>query len=317
MVSYSRIILPLDESETSEQALPYASALATGLSLPVRLLLAVEPDSPAITQSLYSNRRWIAPASDREARAEEYLSRISAGFRDHGIRVDSTIPHREPVAGIVEEAASDPNALIVMASHGRSGIARWWMGSVADKVLHMSNNPVLLVRAQEREWTTADGAFSHLIVPLDGSEMAELALPHIIHLATSIGLPVKLIQVTPSEAEYYRYVAAGPAAVPMTPPSSISISELVQMAGEEAQNYLEDAKNRLINQGVQSVETLVTQGNAADAIVDLATAEGVSLVGMTTHGRSGVGRMMLGSVAERVVRQSGCPVLVIRTRNDG
>ena len=90
---------------------------------------------------------------------------------------------------------------------------------------------------------------------------------------------------------------------------------MIQTVSSEAESYLDGVQSRLIAEGVRVVETQVAQGSPADAIVSLATAEPGSLVAMTTHGRSGLGRMVLGSVAERVVRQSGCPVLLIRGEN--
>ncbi len=316
MAGFTRIIVPLDGSNESEQALPYVNSLATRLSIPVRLLHSVEPDSPAITQSLYSTRRWIEPASVREAKAIEYLNSTAAGLRGTGLDVDTTIPHRDPVGGIVEEAGKEPSALVAMASHGRSGLARWWMGSVADKVLHLADNPLLIIRVQEQASALPSAAPQGLIVPLDGSELAELALPHAVYLASALGLPVKLLQVTPAEAEYYSYMASGPGLVPTSLPSSPSILEMVEFAARESRGYLADVKDRLASQGIASVETVVTQGAPADSIVDSASSEEGTVVVMTTHGRSGVGRMLLGSVAERVVRQSGCPVLLIRPGSD-
>ena len=314
--TYSRIILPLDGSETAEQALPHVNTLASRLSLSIRLLHAVEPDSPAITQSLYSNRRWIEPASSRKADAKEYLERTASGLRDAGLDVDTVIPDREPATGIVEEAVKDSNALIAMASHGRSGLARWWMGSVADKVLHMADNPLLIIRVQEQGSASGVPALEKLIVPLDGSDVAEMALPHAALLASALGLPVKLLQVTPAEADYYSYLAAGPGMVPTSLPSSPSVPEMVEQADRESLGYLADVSASLTSEGVGLVETQVTQGAPADAIVDTATSEAGSIVVMTTHGRTGVGRMLLGSVADRVIRQSGCPVLLIRPGSD-
>ena len=316
MAAYTRIILPLDGSDTSEQAIPHARGLAMQLSLPVTLVCAVEPDSPAITQSLYSNRRWIEPAGSRHAEASEYLTKASDLLVAEGMRVDTAIPHRDPAGGIVEEAGRDPNALIVIASHGRSGLARWWLGSVADKVLHTADNPVFVIRVQGQAFKSPDERPGRLFVPLDGSELAEMVLPHVSYLASRMGLPVTLLQITPSEEEYYRYAAMGSGFAPASVPSAPSVFELVQMAGQEASAYLEDVKSRLVGQGVETVDTQVTPGTAADVIVDqVSEAEG-GLVAMTTHGRSGVGRMMLGSVAERVIRQSGCPVLVVRAGQD-
>ncbi len=317
MAPYKRIILPLDGSDVSEQAIPLATGLAKQLSLPVTLLNAVEPDSPAITQSLFSNRQWMEPASSREARAQEYLSRIREPLVAVGLTVDTVIPHLEPALGIVQEAERDPNNLIVITSHGRSGLARWWMGSVADKVIHMSDNPVLILRAREQAFRSEDEGPQQLIVPLDGSELAELVLPHVSHLASGLGLAVSLVQITPLEEEYYRFAAMAPGLAPATMPSALSVTDLVEAAGQEASSYLEDVKSRLIAQGVQTVDTHVSQGTPADVIADRVAQSDGSLVAMTTHGRSGVGRMMLGSVAERVIRQSGSPVLVVRAGRVG
>ena len=317
MAGYTRIILPLDGSEASEQALPHVAALAARLSLPVQLLFAVEPDSPAIAQSLYAGQQWNAPESTRAARAEDYLERIAASMSSDGLQVETNIPLREPANAIVEEASENPGALIVMASHGRSGLARWWMGSVADKVLHLSDNPLVIVRVQDQSAALHQSAPERLIVPLDGSEMAELSLPHVAFLATAMDLPVKLLQIVPSESEYYSYMAIGPGVMPTSIPSSPSIQEMIEMADRKSQGYLADVTSRLTGQGVGSVQTQVVMGTPADSIVDLATAETGAMVVMTTHGRTGVGRMMLGSVAERVVRQSGCPVLLVRAGHAG
>ena len=317
MAAYTRIILPLDGSETSEQAIPLARGIAKRLSLPVSLLFAVEMDSPAITQSLYSNRRWMESANTRESRARDYLAGISDALGPDGLAVDTLVPHREPALGIVEEAERDPDSLIVITSHGRSGLARWWLGSVADKVIHMPDNPVLILRAREQGFASPDSRPGRLVVPLDGSELAELVLPHVSYLATGMDLPVKLIQVTPPEEEFYRFAAMAPGLAPAAMPSSPSVAELVQISGEEASSYLDDVKSRLQCQGVQTIDTMVAQGTPADVIVESVTGGDGDVVAMTTHGRSGVGRMMLGSVAERVIRQSGCPVLVVRAGRGG
>lgn len=317
MAAYTRIILPLDGSGTSEQAIPLARGMALRLSLPIKLVYAVEPDSPAITQSLYSSRRWMEPASAREERARDYLEVISSRLAADGLQVETAIPYRDPAGGIVEEAGQDPDALIAITSHGRSGLARWWLGSVADKVLHMSDNPVLVIRIREQPFRSPGESLGRLIVPLDGSELAELVLPHVAHLASGMGLPVTLLQITPPEEEYYRFAAMGPGLVPAPVPSAPSITELVQAAAQEGSAYLDDVKSRLIGDGVKSVDTEVTQGTPADVIVDRVSEDDGDLVAMTTHGRSGVGRMMLGSVAERVIRQSGCPVLVVRAGRAG
>jgi nucleotide-binding universal stress UspA family protein len=190
------------------------------------------------------------------------------------MRADTAIPHREPAGGI-EEACRDPNALIVIASHGRSGLACWWMGSLADKVLHTADNPVFVIRVQSQAFRSPDEGPRRLFVPLDGSELAEMVLSHVSYLASRMGLPVTLLQITPSEEEYYRYAAMGPGLAPASVQSAPSVFELVQMAGQEGSAYLEEVKPRLVGQGVETVDTEVTRGTPANVIVDkVSEAEG-------------------------------------------
>ena len=309
---YTRILTPLDGSEVSEHVLPYARALASGLSLLMTVLMAVEPEHPTISRALNPLMHWHETEDHRTSHAESYLSSVTARMGGAGLAVEGSLIHSDPATGIVEEAAKDPGVLIAMASHGRSGLARWWMGSVADKVLHTADNPLLIVRSQSELSTAQEQALERLVVPVDGSELAEEVFPHVAYLSQALGLPVDLLQVTLSEAEYYQAMSMGLRVLPPTLPSFQSFSETVD---GEAMEYLANAKTRLTQMGAEPVQERVLQGAAADTIVDLATSRPNNLVAMTTHGRSGVGRMILGSVAERVVRQSGGPVLLIRAHH--
>ena len=310
---YSRILTPLDGSEYSERVLPYARSFAAGLSLPVTLLYAIEPDHPSISQSLNPRLHQHQTAAHRTQHVRAYLEPVAAGLRNAGLNVDTTIPQGDPATAIVEEAANDPGTLITMSSHGRSGLSRWWMGSVADKVLHLTENPLLIIHAAQQQ-AAPEEAFERITVPVDGSELAEEILPHVAYLSAAMGLAVDLVQAVPSQEEYYRYLSIGPSEVSRaTPP----YEEYAQIVDGEAGSYLAELKERLTQQGGSPVETQLLHGPPADCIVDLATTTANNLVAMTTHGRSGVGRLVLGSVAERVVRQSGDPVLLIRGARGG
>ena len=309
---YTRILTPLDGSEVSEHVLPYARALASSLSLPMTLLLAIEPDYPTIGQALNPTLHWHETETHRSGHAEGYLASVATGLRNAGLTVDTIAPRGEPATAIVEEAAKDDSILIAMTSHGRSGFARWWMGSVADKVLHMARNPLLIVRSQDDAPTTRESPPERLIVPVDGSELAEEILSHVAYLSTAMGLPVYLVCVTMSEDEYQQTMSMGRRVLPPTLPPFEAFSEALDGA---ARRYLAEVREQLTSRGVASIEERVLQGPPADAIVDIATSGENSLVAMTTHGRSGVGRIVLGSVAERVVRQSGGPVLLVRAQD--
>ena len=306
---YTRIVVPLDGSDISEQVIPYARAFASRLSLPVTLLMAIEPEHPTIGQSLNPELHSHETEAHRAGHAQGYLSSVAARMQGAGIETGTVVARIEPARSIVDEAAQDPGNLIAMSSHGRAGFARWWMGSVADKVLHMADNPLLIVRSQAHQTVSPEQVPERLIVPVDGSNEAEEILPHVVYLASRMDIPVYLVQVTISEAEYYQAMSMGLRVLPPSLPSFRSFSDRVE---GDARDYVSDVKRRLQQQGVASVEAQLLQGAPADCIVDLAATHPHSLVAMTTHGRSGVGRMILGSVAERVVRQSGGPVLLVR-----
>ena len=306
---YTRIVVPLDGSDISEQVIPYARAFASRLSLPVTLLMAIEPEHPTIGQSLNPELHSHETEAHRAGHAQGYLSSVATRMQGAGIETGTVVARIEPARSIVDEAAQDPGNLIAMSSHGRAGFARWWMGSVADKVLHMADNPLLIVRSQAHQTISPEQVPELLIVPVDGSNEAEEILPHVVYLASRMDIPVYLVQVTISEAEYYQAMSMGLRVLPPSLPSFRSFSDRVE---GDARDYVSDVKRRLQQQGVASVEAQLFQGAPADCIADLAATHPHSLVAMTTHGRSGVGRMILGSVAERVVRQSGGPVLLVR-----
>ena len=276
------------------------------------LLMAIEPDHPTIGQALNPELHSHELVAHRAGHAQSYLSSVAARLQDAGITAGTVVPRGEPAQSVIDEASQDDGTLIAMSSHGRSGFARWWMGSVADKVLHMADHPLLLVRSHPRQGISGERAPERLIVPLDGSDEAEDVLPHVVTLASRMNIPVDLLQVTISEAEYYQAMSMGLRVLPPSLPSFRSFSDKVE---GEANDYVSNVRRRLQQQGVGNVEARLVRGAPADCIVDLASSYDNSLVAMTTHGRSGVGRMILGSVAERVVRQSGGPVLLVRATN--
>jgi nucleotide-binding universal stress UspA family protein len=125
-----------------------------------------------------------------------------------------------------------------------------------------------------------------------------------MHIAKGLGLPVDLVRVIPTLQEYAQ-LAVAPG---MYNPSLERLSEEV---AQEASQYLGRIQERLQQEGAESVEVHLFRGHAAECIIDMASEIPDTLVAMTTHGRSGVGRWVLGSVADRVVRHSGAPVLVV------
>jgi nucleotide-binding universal stress UspA family protein len=168
------------------------------------------------------------------------------------------------------------------------------LGSVAEKVARGTSNPLLLARAGEGVESDGEAILKSIVVPLDGSPLAEKALPHAIGLATTMGLELLLLRV-----------------YSLTQILSISNRLLAAIEGE-AVGYLDRKTLELKQAGFVNVSPLVSEGDAAQQITDLAKRTADCLVVICSHGRSGVERWVLGSVAERVLRHSVGPVLLVR-----
>jgi nucleotide-binding universal stress UspA family protein len=201
---------------------------------------------------------------------------------------------------VIDKAAADKETLIVMATHGRSGIQRWLLGSVADKVLHGSANHMFLVRATEQGKTSGEAALKTIVVPLDGSALAEQVLPRVTDLAKKMALQVILLRayaLPPSVTgdEFGTYM-----------------EELINQIESDAREYLAKKVDEANRNGVSDVLAVAKFGYGADEIISVARDTPDNFVAMCTHGRSGVKRFALGSVTDRVVRHCGDPVLIIR-----
>jgi nucleotide-binding universal stress UspA family protein len=297
VIMYSRILVPLDGSTVAEQVLPYARFLAKELRLPVQLLQVIDADELTLLVNPQQGRYIDTLLGIRTDNSKAYLETIAETFP--GCPVQCLVEKGKAAEVLIEQAADDKNILVVMATHGRSGIKRWLLGSVADKVLHGATNAVFLVRANEQGKSAGEAALKTVIVPLDGSPLAEQILPAAVDLATKIKLKVVLLRacaLPPSlTAEEYGFYSA----------------ELLEHLEAESRAYVSEKLSGLKNKGL-NVSSIVKIGYGAEEIITLARETPDNFIAMCTHGRSGVQRTVLGSVTERVVRHSGDPVLVIR-----
>jgi nucleotide-binding universal stress UspA family protein len=295
---YDKILVALDGSNVSERILPHAQMFSVVLRLPVELVTVIDPESlKGLVGDNDADFRSLLNV--RQTNADLYLKSIAPVFKG-GARVECTVAVGEPDDVIVDRAAKDAETLIAIGTHGRSGIDRWMLGSVADKVLHVARNPLLLVRTTDGSKMPATVALKSIIVPLDGSELAESVLPHAEALSKKMNLEVILLRTFNIPNAYY-YT------------ETYTIDERIwEMLEKEAEDYLAEKVKLLKSAGVANVRSAAVQGFAAEKIIDFGRQTPASLIAMCTHGRSGVRRFLLGSVADRVVRHSGDPVLLIR-----
>ena len=296
---FTRILIPLDGSKTAEKVLPYARFLAEALKLPIELLAVVDIAEMAAHISAERARHLDTMIEDSARSSEQYLKRVAGMFP--GANTKCTVEKGKAEQAIIETAAVDKGALVTMATHGRSGINRWLLGSVAEKVLRGGTNPLLLVRATEE--AKAEATLKSIVVPLDGSELAESVLPTVAELAKTLKLAVVLFRAYNIPISAY---ASGEGYY------AVNYEELLTAMREEAVDYLEKRTEAVKKLGIANVSYVAQEGFAADEIISLARKSQDNLIAMCTHGRSGVKRWMLGSITETVVRHSSDPVLVIR-----
>ena len=298
---YTRMLIPLDGSKLAENVLPYARALAGALNLRIELLSVVDSMDFARTSHAGHVRSFdsIIEAAVQESR--RYLEGIARSFT--GSTVTCVVEQGQAEEIIIEKAAGDKETLIGMATRGRSGIHRWLMGSVAEKVLRGATNPLLLVRGDEEGRSNGAATLKSIIVPLDGSKRAETVLPPAIDLAKILSLEIVLTRAYQIPMSAYAGADA---------PYYADLDSLLTLVKEEASAYLEAKVNELRENGIEKVSSILLLGSGADEIIELAQGTPDNLIAMCTHGRSGVERWVLGSVTEKVVRHSGDPVLVVR-----
>ena len=308
---FKRILTPLDGSELSEGILPYVRALAPPLGARVDLLQMHTEATYELEQLDDAQQASITAALEPlnvrlQRQSEAYLSRIAGGLNGLGVQTRVLVRYGVPAAQIVEEAEREDDTLIAMSTRGRAGIGRWVMGSVTDRVLHTTMTPLLVVHP-ERGGPAVDSVaeIKNLIVPLDGSPLAETVLPEAGQLARAAGALVILFRVLDE---------ASRSSLNVSELAAVGVSEATQEERQAAE-YLGERAETLREAGVREVRTRVVRGRPAEEIEELARTTDDSMIIACTHGRSGVGRAVMGSVTDRLARHGGDPALIVRARN--
>lgn len=301
---YSKMLVPLDGSPNSEHILPYARSFAKAFRVPVELLHVIHPDTIEAFIDTARGRGNDVVHSDLMKTSGEYLNRIARSFPDSP-SVQCMVEVGQPAEMIIGRAGGDSGILVAMSTRGYSGVKRWLLGSVAAKVLHGTKNPLLLVKADEGARDDRETLVTRILVPLDGSGLAEKVLPHVAAISKALKLQVELVQA---------YTPPLSALIPpdyQAAPQDFPGSVVGQALRERAEGYLQEKLAQLLEAGVKEVSSTVIEGEAAHMIIETAQSTGGNLIAMCTHGRSGISRWVLGSVTERVLSHSGDPVLVI------
>lgn len=297
---FRKFMVPLDGSELAERALPYAIRLAhagQGRIILVRVALAPPPMT-------IDGAGWERDQREAINVAERYLATIAVSLADQ-VPVETVVPYGRPAAQILDQVRQLEADGVVMATHGRTGLAHLLYGSVAEAVLAESEVPVFLVHA--RPGQPAEPAFDlragRLLVPLDGSTFAEAA----VELAFDfLGPAGELVLATVAEAPDH-----------ILQDKRGRVLAYIDQEAEDrtrgAQTYLEDVARRLRQKDCDiHVSVDVRIGEPDIGIITAAMERNADLIVMATHGRTGLSRITMGSVAGNVLRKGNTPLLLVR-----
>jgi nucleotide-binding universal stress UspA family protein len=301
---YKRMLVPLDGSELAEVVLPYAKELAGRLDLELILLHVCEQHG---TESQFMCQSYIAHTAEMvKIQSREVQTKTGAPEGEKTAEVVGETVTGHPAEEIINYANGNNIDIILLATHGRSGVKRWVLGSVADKVLRASRVPIWLVRAAIPEKIVNDEwPKRSFLVPLDGSKMAEAVLPHVEALAKQRG--AELVNIVLLRVVEEPFITAD------YPESNWKehVEKIKEHFKNEAESYLAGVRQRLSAAGLKVTEE-VLMGKPADEIIDYAYKNHPNLIIMATHGNSLASRWEYGSVADKVLYGVSSPIFMVR-----
>ena len=283
---YQNILVPLDGSALAERVVPAALYLAEAMSGSLTLLTVVAK-KPGYDANL------MAKAIQTGAyEANLYLHSVRKRVMPSLVPIETAVITGKPDKDIIKFAREANTDLIIMSTHGRSGLTRWSFGRTAEKVLRRAPCPTVILRSEQ---AIEPGKFDRVLLPLDGSPLAERVLTPALDMVQALGVELYLIRVV-EPGSFYGFGHN---------------DDAVEAELEVAQTYLAEVRDRWLPEGVP-VHNHVAVGSATDVIVDYAKAQKIGLILLSSRGISGFDNWMFGSVAERLMKGAPCAILVIR-----
>ena len=296
---FTKILVPLDGSELAERALVPAFALAQQSEGGVLLMRVAVPQFAATTTTpIYGDYGLTPPvqtAEEAQTESENYLKQVRTEQAPRGLAVWLEVLQGNVAEAIVDRAAAVDVDLIAISSHGYSGLRRWMLGSVAEKVLYQAPCPVLVIRSP--------CPIRRILIPLDGSPLSEQALPPALDMAASLGAEVTLVRAV--------HTLASDDIARLDDVEKGLGQRVVEDLRLEAEQYLAEAAEKY-GRPELGLTTAVVDEPAATSILDYADARAIDLIAMSTHGRTGLQRWIYGSVTEKVLHGAQYSMLIAR-----
>ncbi len=281
-----KVLIPVDGSDLAESVFPWLKVLAGNEQIQAKLLRAYFPAAPIHVMPELT----LPPVEHISGESVESVVRYLQSTADElGLEEVTTESVIGEAADVILTQADDHD-LVLMGSHGRGGLGRWLLGSVTTKVVRGCHRPVLVVGSRNRN---QEPKLERILVPLDGSSTAEAALESAMRLARAHSATLVLFRGLMTA----RPELSGPA-----------IFEAKRAEMKEAQEYLAEVKERLY---AYTTEVVVAEESPLPGILKAASELHIDLIALGSHGRSGIQRWLLGSVAEAVLQKAPCPVMVV------
>ncbi|WP_323192241.1 universal stress protein [Halostella sp. PRR32] len=289
---YDTILVPTDGSEHAVRACEHGLALSRRFDATVHLLNVIDVTAAGgIFDAGGVSREFVERLEEEGSNAIETVEAVA----EETDSIHTEIIEGKPSEAILEYVDENGIDLLSMGTHGRSGINRYITGSVTERVVRLSDVPVLTVRATEQN--TPAGSYDEILVPTDGSEPATAAMDHGIAIAQEAGARIHAVNVVDVSS-----LAANPN---VTPPT-----ELLDQFRSQGESATEAIATRAREAGLDAV-TSVREGIPSSDLLQYARENEIDLIAMGTHGRTGLERYVLGSTTERIVRESEIPVLSV------
>ena len=301
---FDTILVPLDGSQLADCVLPHAAAIASSFDAEITLLRVLEKNQAGTSAQLFDLVNW----QINKTRASLYLEKTKACFQESSIKVQMKVMEGLAAEGITEYAQSQDMKLIIISSHGRNGLTQWGISGITQKVILSAKTSLLIVRAHQYgarpEKLSAAPGYRHILVPLDGSQRAENALPIITQLAQFHKSQVHLVHVveTPEMARQ----------MPLAPEDVELATRVVDRNRKEAEQYLENLKSRSYLKDIDVRTHLITSENATVALHQLEEQEQIDIVIFNAHGYSGNHQWPYGGMVNHFILYGRASLLIVQ-----
>jgi len=283
---YEKLIVPLDGSNKAESILSFVEELALKFNSEITILGVPREHAPSVPPSL-----------------DKYIDNVNTQFNNKGLHAKYLLLRGNPGEEIIKYANANNDGLLAMANYGGSGSSHWLLGDLTGKLLLRTVTPLLLAPEKSNEPGKEHSKFKKILIPLDNSTEGEAALPFAIELAKKTNARINLLHVIPSIEKTYGMMKY-----------AVNFEkQLFETLKKEGEDYFQGIIEKLAGDKLDIKYHFIV-GTPAESILSYAEESFTDLIAIATHGRTGIKRFVLGSVARQVVLSSDIPVLLVRSK---